>query len=354
MATNKYEVIIHDPVNDVIWEVIPKSYGFTEVLNKESVGTFYFSYEELKKMAEINDTTVLNIFTAAYREIYINRNGTKIFYGYIDDFAVEPVDGGDMTVTVRALSFFALFKKALVGIGTEVRYEGVDAGDIAWDLINDWQLADAPYSSRGITEGSITASKNRIRGYLFDNIYEEIVRLSNENLVDGFDFEIDSTKAFNVYYPTKGQSRPNIVFDDRTAASWRYKKSLISSMVNQVHVLGEGVNDDINYATRTAATSYRTPFGTLEEKLDARNTTEAATLQDKGDRRLLEAREPEIELTGVAHYDDGIAYTDYNVGDTIIINFPQLGIINDTIRVKERSFTMQTPQSIGLVAIKIK
>jgi hypothetical protein len=352
MAT--YEVIIKDPATGTIWEVIPKSYNFTEKLNLEPTASFTFSFEELKKMAERNGTTVLAIFTSALREIYINRNGAKIFYGIITDFEVAPGGVGEKNLSVKAMGFFGLFKKRLVGIGVEEVFSATDAGEIAWTLIDNSQLDDAPYSDWGITEGSITASKNRDRRYLFDNVYESIVRLSNNNLADGFDFEIDNTKAFNVYYPTRGQDRPTITFDERTAASWKYKKQLILNMANIVYAVGEGFNEDVQFETRTASTALRTPFGTLEEKLEARDVSEAATLQDKGDARLAEGSSPPVELDSLSHYDDAIAYSDYNLGDTIRANYPDLAINDETYRVVERTFTMATPQSIGLVSNKVK
>lgn len=352
MAT--YEVIITDPSDGKMWEVVPNSYTFTETLNKESQATFVFSFKELEKLAEATDTDVLDILSSTIREIYISRNGTKIFYGIISGITVDPQGQGNDILTVKAMSFFGLFKKRLVGIGTQVYYSATDAGAIAADLISDSQASDSPYSDWGITIGSITASKNRDRGYLFDNIYDSIVKLSNDNLADGIDFEIDNTKAFNVYYPTKGIARPNVVFDERTASKWKYEKQMILDMVNKVHVLGEGFNDSILYTTRTAGTTYRSPFGTLEEKLDARDVSELATLQDKGDRRLTDAREPRIILSGVSHFDEKIAYSDYNVGDTITINLPKLKITNVSKRVRERVFTMQTPNSIAECQLKIE
>lgn len=354
MATNTYEVIIKNPADGEIWEVVPKSYKFTETLNKETKADFTFSFEELEKMAAANDTTVLDIFTAEIREIYINRNGAKIFYGVITDFEVAPEGQGSKQVTVKAMGFFGLFKKRIVGIGTEERFTATDAGEIAWTLIENSQIDDTPYSDWGITEGSITASKNRDRGYLFDNIYDSIIKLSNDNLADGFDFDIDTTKAFNVYYPTKGIARPNVVFDVHTMAGWKYRKLLYSGMANKVYVLGEGFNEDIQYETRTAAVGYRTPFGTLEEKLDARNVTQATTLQDKGDARLAVAREPQILIDDVTHYDNHIAYSDYNLGDTVIVNIPELALSNVSKRVRERTFTMQSPQSIALIGLKLE
>ena len=94
-------------------------------------------------------------------------------------------------------------------------------------LINESQTSNNPYSDLGITQGAHPTTKNRDRTYKFDNIKDSIIRLSNENLTDGFDFDIDATKAFNVYYPTKGQDRFDVVFDNDTMATWKFKKPLM-------------------------------------------------------------------------------------------------------------------------------
>jgi len=349
-----FEVIVKDPSSGKFWELLPKSYNFTEKLNAEPIATFNLSFDEVKKMAERNNTTVLNIFTSALREIWISRNGTKIFYGVISDFDVTPGGIGERNLVVKAMGFFGLFKKRLVGKGTTTVYTATDAGDIAWDLIDDSQLSDTTYSAYGITQGATPPTFNRDRQYLFDSVYDSIIRLSNENLENGFDFDIDTTKAFNVYYPTKGANKLTVVFDERTMNSWKYRKSLFTEMVNSVFVIGEGFNEEINYQNRVAGTGYRTPFGTLEEKLDARNTTENATLQDKGDRRLLDARDPVTTLDQVTHFDNEILWSDYNLGDTIVVNMPDLNLNNAQRRVVEKSFSMETPQSIAKISVKLK
>lgn len=352
----KYEVIIKDPITEDIWEIQPENYAFTEKLNEEPTATFNMSFEEVKAMATTNGTTVLNIFTAALREIYITRDDLKIFYGVVSEFGVTPGDNGDKKLSIKAMGFLGLFKKRIVGKGTETVYTATDVADIIWDMVNNSQGADAPYSSWGITRGAHPASKNRDRSYLFDNLYDEIIRLTNNNLKDGIDVDIDNSKQINVYTPTKGIVRDTVVLDERTLEDWKYQKNLFSEMVNDVWVLGEGVNEDVNFERKTADVAYRTPFGTLEEKLDARNTTEAGTLQDKGDRRLLDGRDPVVYLDGLKHFDNPelIAYDDYNLGDTVTVDFPDFDIDSLARRVIEKTFTMQSPQSIALISLKIK
>ena len=345
--TNKYEVFIKDPATSEIWEVIPKSYNFDEEVSKGFGATFTFSLQELEILAETNNTTTENIFTASLREIYINRNGSKIFYGVVSNYAVSPGTNGDDTLTIKAVGFLDLFKKALVGITEKLYFNNVDAGLIGWGLINAYQLSDPPYSDRGITQGTIQTSKNRDRGYRIDNVYDQLMKLTNNNLANGIDIEIDNTKKYNAYSPFKGVSRPTVVFDKNTGWGWSYEKQLFLDMTNQAVVVGEGTNEQTIYSVRTASTSYRSQFGTLMTKLTADNTTGDDTLEDKGDKELTENQEPMVLVKGVSHYDDLIAFSDYNVGDIVVLNYPTVGIINQSKRIKKRNFKMATPNSIA-------
>lgn len=346
MATHKYNIFVKDG-SGKLWEMLPKSWSFTEELNRESTAQISLSFADFKKIADATNTTVMAVFTASFREFYIERDGTKIFWGALTDFSIQPSADGEMTITLKAVSWFGLLQKRICGIPKRV-FTTTDAGEIAWTLIDESQTSDSPYSSFGITEGSITASKNRDRTYRFDNVKDSIIKLSNNNLADGFDFDIDNTKAFNVYYPKKGTNRFNIVFDYRTMSDFRFKKPLILGLTNKVHVVGAGENDDVLYVTRTASTSYRTDWKTLEESLQERQIEQTATLNDKGDRRLADAQTPIVEFEAY-HYDDIIEWDDYNLGDTIKVNLPDLGLSNESKRVKKREFKMDADKSIGLI-----
>jgi hypothetical protein len=256
-----YRVFIKNPSSTEIVELQPKSWSFIDELNKESTIKLSVSHEEVQKIADTYNSTNLAIFTTALREIYVERNGTKVFYGVVTDYQVAPDGQGGKSIDVTGVSWFGLLNKRRAGIPVRI-FSAQDAAVIAWTLINESQQSDPDggggyYSDYGITQGAHPTTKNRDRTYRFDNIKEAIYRLSNNNLKDGFDFDIDTAKAFNVYYPTKGSTKADIVLDEHNLATWRYKKPLLGTLTNRVYVKGAGQNDDLLYVTRTAGTTSR-------------------------------------------------------------------------------------------------
>ncbi len=352
--TIKYGVFIKDPTTGYIIELVPKSYSFTDEINKESTAKFVLAFEDIQKIAVAYGTTVMAVFTSAFREIWIERNGVKIFWGAVSNFQVSPDGQGGKTINIDGLSWFGLFNKRKCGIPKRI-FTGVDAGTIAWTLIDENQASDGSYSNLGITQGAHPTTKNRDRTYSFDNIKDSIIRLSNNNLADGFDFDIDNTKQFNVYYPTKGTDLPDVVFDERTLANWLYKKSLIGSLTNKVYALGAGQNDDIIYVTRTSGTTPRTNWFTQEEVIKEQDVIETATLNDKGDA-LLDLNEEPTPNFAPEHYDkeDLIQWTDYSIGDTVRLDMPDLGYNLASVRVIKRDFTMDTSKSIGYIKVTLQ
>jgi len=346
-----YRIILKNPSSGDQYELNPLNFSFTDELNKESTARFTLSFEDTQKVLDDYGVSVLSAFTATYREIWIERKDstgayTKIFWGLLTNFEVSPVQGGQRHIYLNAVSWFGLFGRRYTG--AKRVFSNTDAGTIAWTLISESQSSDSPYSDYGITQGSITSSKNRDRTYRFDNVKDSIIGLSNNNLKDGFDFEIDNTKAFNVYYPQKGSNKFNIIFDERNLANYRYVKPLILSTTNKVYVIGEGVNDDFVYVTRNADNQYKSDFKLQESVLNERDVKETATLNDKGDRYLSLYQSPLVEFS-VEHYDDDITWFDYTVGDYIKVNIPDLGLNNETRRVMKKEFALQEDKSIGYI-----
>lgn len=349
----KYSVFLRDPADSELYELLPKSYSFKEELNKEAVATVAISFEEFENLAETYGTTVLAILSTSIMELYIERDGTKIFYGVLSDLNVRTEKEGSRILQMKAISFFGLFTRRIAGIPSRT-FSSTDAALIAWTLIDESQTSDNPYSTYGITKGAAPTTVNRDRVYRFDNIKDAIVRLSNENLDTGFDFDIDTNKAFNVYYPTKGSTKSNIIFDEKTLSNYTWQLPLVLQLANKVYAVGEGKNDDVLYETRTAGTSFRDPFQTQEEVLRESDIKTAATLQAKGDRRLADAKEPIDSFVG-QHYDGSdFNWDDYDLGDTIVINMPDLGMSSENKRVKAKEFKMEKDKSIGLISFSVE
>ncbi len=345
-----YRVFLRDNADGDLFELFPKSYQFTDELNKESRATFILAYEVVKEIADYYGENILNLLSSTLMEIYVERDGTKIFYGVLTRFEITPLKDGSRSIVLEAVNWFGLFNKRIVGV-PKTTYTGTDAGQIAWDLIDDSQNSDSPYSDWGITQGSITASVNRDRTYRFDRIYDVIIALSNSNLDNGFDFEIDTLKQFNVYYPQKGANKPNVIFNDANVYSYRWKKPLVLELTNKVHVQGAGFNDDVLYTTRTAATGYRSPYGTLEERLNERTIETDSNLEEKGDRKLAEEQAPVIEFE-ITHEDNQIQWSDYLLGDNVKVDMPFLDMDNVYKRVVKRKFDMD--ESRPLITSELK
>jgi hypothetical protein len=352
-----YRVTLKNVDNGDQYELFPKSYSFVDELNKESTAKFTVGFEDVKKVADTYETDVMSMFTSTYREIWIERTDDagvyqKIFYGIITAFGVAPDGQGARTINLEAVSWWGLFNRRICGIPLRT-FTATDAGTIAWTLIDESQTSDNPYSSWGITQGVHPTTKNRDRTYRFDNVKDSIYKLSNNNLTDGFDFEIDVNKAFNIYYPTKGSDNFNIVFDERTMSNYSFRKPLILGLVNKIYVLGAGQNDDLIYVTRNASNAYKTDWKLQETIQRETDIIEVATLNDKGDKTLSDNQSPLPEFSA-EHVDEIIRWDSYNLGDNIKVNLPEVGFSNETKRVIKKEFSMDSSKSIGLIKVGLK
>ena len=331
----KYSVFLRDPEDGELFELLPKSYSFKEELNREPTAKVNISFEAFERLASALNTTVMAILSTSIMELYIERDGVKIFYGVLSSLDLKAGKEGERDITLKAMGFFGLFSKRIAGIPSRI-FSATDAADIAWTLIDESQSSDNPYSDYGITQGASPTTVNRDRTYRFDNVRDSIVLLSNENLDTGFDFDID--KAFNVYYPTKGSTKSNIVFDKETLDDYRWKLPLVLELANKVYAIGEGFNDDVLFETRTADAGFRSPFKTQEETLRESDIKTSATLQAKGDRRLADAEQPIDQFVG-EHFDDLVyGWDEYSLGDSVIVDLPDLGMDEEVKRVNAREF----------------
>lgn len=350
MSLDIYRTILKDPDSGNLYELSPKSIRFTEELNKEPVASFTFGFELFDQIAQLYSVSTVNIFTGSFKEIWIETKDSagdyqKIFWGVLTNFELSPEQQGQRTFTVNAVGWLGLFAMRIAGIPVR-HFTSTDAGQIAWTLIDESQNSDTPYSDYGISQGSITTSVDRDRTYRFDNIRDSIIALSNSNLENGFDFDIDNTKAFNVYYPYKGNDVLDVVMDDRTTANYMYKKPLLLSVANKIHVLGGGFNDDLVYVTRTGPTGARSAWKTQEKKVSDYSSRDTALLNDKGDKYL--ENYEDVELT-VDHYDNDVRWLDYSLGDSIRVNLSGTGLTDAVKRATKRTFFLDENTGVAKI-----
>jgi len=337
------ELFIIDLSTSNSYELPYLSISISEELNVGKDCRLSLDFYAIEELCNSYNTDPLFLLTSGIRQVQIKKDNVAIFLGVVTDFNVSEDNSGGRKIDIYATGLFNLLAKRRTG--AKRVFSSVDAGDIAWTLIDESQTSDPPYSDFGITQGLITTSVNRDRTFRFANLKDEITQMSNKNLKNGFDFDIDNLGNFNVFYPTKGSQRPNLVLDDQNIVTWGVRKPLIMSLVNKVYVLGTGFNDDVLYVIRQSINAYKNTFKLLEEVLSARDIITTETLDDKGDKLLTEFQAPILGLT-INHLDTDINILDYEVGDSLRVKLMPIGIDDEFKRIYKRTIKIDTNQQV--------
>lgn len=341
----KYRVFIKDPSTSEIWELPFLSIRFTEELNKDKDADFAFDLEIIDNFLTEVGITIDSVTSSSIRHIYIeDEEETVVYYGVLSDQNESKDSAGSYKLNLASVGIFSLLQKAIVGKPLKT-YTATDAGAMAWDMIDEYQNSDTPYSDFGITEGSITATKDRDRTLRFRRIKDVIEKMSSNNLEDGFDFDIDNTLAFNVY-DQKGSQRDEIVLEDGdNILTWTLHKPLVSALTNKVYGIGAGQNDDdLLWVEREAIDSYKSSFGLLEEILSEKEIITEDTLNDKCDKVLSDEQAPKYGLV-VTLTDESPMLTDYNVGDSLRVVIPKKSI-DAFYRIRQRTVNIESNGSV--------
>lgn len=349
-----YQIILENPSLGTIFPLVLRSYSLTERLNTAPTGTFTLSFEEMNELARFYGTTVNDLFTAGKRGMYVYRNNVKILDSFIDDIEIQPLGNGEKQVTIKTVGLFGLLHKRIIGRPVR-RFVATDAGMMAWTAIDETQDDDPPYSDLGITMGTITPSKDRDRSVYFEYVDDFITSLSNENLKNGFDFEIDNSRALNVYYPKKGENKPKLIFDEtQNMAGWKWKKRIGRGITNRVFVTGEGQNEDILYTQRDADNSYKEPYGLMESKSAESSVSELDTLEDKGDRILEDLQQSSVIVPTITHYDSVVGWDEYALGDSVPVTIKDLQLNKTYKRVISRTLTVSDKSGAGVINVEVE
>lgn len=215
-------------------------------------------------------------------------------------------------------------------------YENIDAGQIAWDLIDDSQ--GQTNGDFGITEGTIEATQNRDRTYYNHNILEEIIKLSN--VIGGFDFEITTSKVFNVY-EFIGVDRSNEIILEYgiNIKSMRITEDF-SKIVNRAIVLGDtGYVGDALRIERDDA-GQQALYKVREALISEMTTSETTTLQNKGDALIRKYQLPLYKITMDQVRGGNPSIGDFAIGDIITLKVVS-GIynLNENFRIFEWQLT---------------
>lgn len=329
------------------WEMPYTSLSFSEELNNDRAASFTIVRQTGNVVAEKTGVTLDNILSGGYREIEIyDQNNVLVYSGFIDETTGTAGSGEEGTITVTSRGFFSLLEKRFTGANDY--WASTDAGAIAWSLINTTQAK--PYGNMGITMGLIQPSKNRQRTFEYNVIKEAIQGLTSDKVKDGFEFDIDVNKVFNVFYPAKGQNRPEIIFDSGlNIENWSVRKTGILGMCNHVVVFGQGQGAAQQVVEVDAGNAYKAPYFLLEEGLSDKDNSDTALLTDKGTKYLDNYKFPQIFVSFDAFYTAPL-YTTYQVGDWVKVQILEEGV-NAMMRITKKSTGMDGTVSISLRSI---
>lgn len=301
-----YEFIIKDKAENILTSLdTVRNRAWEVYLNRAGSASFALHLAHPK----VNQDLLL----LGNKELYIYRNGTLVWGGELINSRSELPSGN---VQIIAKGFLDLLSKKYIGTSASPRvFSNTDLSTILSTIISEVQTGTN--SSFGLTSGSLATSRNADRSYEYKNVKEAIEGLSNLNIIDGVDFEFDAQKQFSTFYPKKGRTRDDIVFE--------YGKNIISfsesldasGMANEVIVLGEGQGTEMTTATRDASFDIQSSYKIRQKVISLKDINKVSTLNDHGDQELTENQTQKqiVSLKTKGNLEPGIG--SYAVGDSV-------------------------------------
>lgn len=197
----------------------------------------------------------------------------------------------------------------------EVRYDQIDAGLIAWAMIDTTQSDVSGLGDLGITQGNIESTMPRDREYYNQNIAEAIVNLAN--VISGFDFEISNEKEFNVYSIKGVDKSEEVVYElGMNVREMDIKEDFVNP-ANRAIILGEATDEDELQRVERENEDFMSTYGLRESLLSEMDIADWATLRDKGDALLRKYQLPLVTLDMKILESSAPNITDFSLGDLI-------------------------------------
>jgi hypothetical protein len=299
-----YKIIVQDENGNNIGEFEKfRNLRFNKVLNNYSSANFAVPVGDPK----ISSLIALRLYT-----IKIYRGDTLVWAGEQATREGNLDNKGDNWVSITCYSWFEQLNSRYTPNG--VTYTGVDAGQIAWELIDDTQ--SQTNGDYGITQGTIEATQNRDRTYYNKNIAEAIIELSN--VINGFDFEINDSKGFNVFALQGVDRSDTVVLEYGINVTTVRITEDFSKPTNRAIVIGDsGVLAEPMRVNRNNA-PLQPDYKIRENLINEMIITESETLEDKGDALLRKFQYALVKLSlGISRKTPTIE--DFALGDIIRI-----------------------------------
>lgn len=315
-----------------VWELPYDSWSFTEELNRDRSANVSLSHVHIQSVAEANGVTDEFILAGGYRELNILDDDTLLYAGYVAEVQFNQGEAKGETISLASKGFFSLLEKRYTD--AYMFFDDThDITEIIQALLDYTQGLD--YGNLGITFTPIT-TRNMQRTFEYDNIKKELEGMTNNNIKNGIDLEVNNQKQMIPYYPFKGTQRPNIqLVDGFNFETYQAKKLFINSMANQVIVIGKGQDEERPVVIRDADDVYKENFFLLQEDLSETGVEVEAELANRGDRYLEENKVPRFVISGTCRFSNPL-WTDYEVGDFLKVKIAKRGI-NSFLRATKRS-----------------
>ena len=331
-----YKVFLKHLITGDLFELPYTKLNWVEELNNGATATFDFDFATIRdQVAAPYGTNVFTLLTAVLSQIWVEDSAAnKLWFGVISDYQRSKDAAGNYTLTIAACDYFALLQKRRTAANQV--YSAVDPATIPWDLININQTSGIASADLGIRQGATASTGLTVSpSYLRADIKQSISDLSNYKVQGSFDFDIDTSLNLNIYYPTKGSLRANVVLDALTTLADGVKMPLLLNMTNRVMARGQGINNDVTESVRIASDPTINEYTLLEDILTDTTTSDTTVLAAEGDKKLSLEQLPLTQIT--KKHDDSIDLTTYGLGDTIIVDIPEENISYQQYRVKKRT-----------------
>jgi len=167
---------------------------------------FSMNLDQLEEYARDIKVNSQDILQAGITEIRFLRNGTVISAGYITYWDVELA--GDRKITIQARGWLEKLKYRI----SNNQYSSQTALQIFQAEVNATQAL--AYGNLGLVFGALPASDATnlfgVKTYQDKLLYDLLTDFTKED--NGFDFQITWDKKINIYYPTMGIIRDDVVF----------------------------------------------------------------------------------------------------------------------------------------------
>lgn len=205
---SKYQFLLFDDSGNLIADLggYISNRMFSITRNRPEEISFSIPLFTLDQLAEQLQLDPSDFFQAGIQEILIRRDSVPICAGQIDYWESNFSDPANPVINVKAHGWMSLFSYRTI---TET-YNGDDASFIIRDLITSSQAG--PNADFGITLGTAVAGSNTYAQKIFQNKKMSDIMLEMSEEDGGFDFQFTYDKIFNLFLPSQGITRNDILF----------------------------------------------------------------------------------------------------------------------------------------------